>query len=119
MVTLYLLLLLMLISTGIFLFLFRVKHPLFIFIFISLFSSALYFLFSNQSALSSWLTEGKQHYYLLTQVEELGGIDGMIKRVNKKLEINPNDSEGWIILGKLYLAKGDKVKAEKASKHRF
>jgi cytochrome c-type biogenesis protein CcmH/NrfG len=57
---------------------------------------------------------GQAHYQLLEQFSELGGIEGAIHRIQEKLIANPNDVEGWLLLGKLYLSKQDTKRAEAA-----
>jgi cytochrome c-type biogenesis protein CcmH len=74
---------------------------------VTIFAGLLYQLSGNKPALYQWFTQGKKHYELQTQVEALGGIDGMIDRIQKKLEKNPQDAQGWFILGKLYTIKHD------------
>lgn len=66
------------------------------------FTFGLYQFSGNKPALTQWFTQGSEHYRLQTQVAELGGINGIIKSVQKKLDKNPNDAQGWLILGKLY-----------------
>ncbi len=61
--------------------------------------------------LSEWLNGPKQHYQLLTEVQALGGIDGMISRLSQKTKAHPNDAQAWFILGKLYLVKQDSALA--------
>lgn len=79
-----------------------------------IFSMGLYQVSGNKSLLSWWFSEGKQHYQLLTTFEQLGGVDGAIKKIQHKLTDNPNDAQGWFILGKLYLSKGEEGKAQEA-----
>lgn len=74
----------------------------------------LYWHSSDNVAMQQWLTQGKQHYDLMVELKELGGIDGMIQRINLKLQANPDDAQGWFILGKLYLFKQDAVAAKAA-----
>ncbi len=81
---------------------------------ISVCAFALYHFSGNHSALQQWFTYGKQHYQLQVQFNQLGGIDGIIERIEKKLAANPHDAQGWAILGKLYTAKHDDVKAKAA-----
>lgn len=83
-------------------------------LFILCFSFGVYQLSGNKIGLKFWLTQGKERYRLLSQFDELGGIDGAIKRVQEKLISNPNDAQGWFILAKLYEAKPDKIAAKKA-----
>lgn len=83
-------------------------------LFFSLFSLTLYFQTSHPFELKQWLTQGKQHYELQQTVEQLGGIKGMIQRIEQKLVANPNDAEGWSILAKLYFADGQFIAAKKA-----
>jgi cytochrome c-type biogenesis protein CcmH/NrfG len=85
--------------------------------FIIIFSLTMYYKLGNMNGLNHWLATGRHHYELLVQVERLGGIDGIIKRLHAKLQENPNDVKGWEILAKLYSAKGDQVNAEKSLKH--
>lgn len=68
------------------------------------FSGLLYRTTFNPEALNQWFTTGAKHYQLAEKLDQLGGIDGVIVRIKKKLEDNPEDATGWIILGKLYLA---------------
>lgn len=75
---------------------------------------ALFHISNNTAGLKFWLAEGKTHYDLLAAFQQLGGFDGTIARIKEKLKHNPNDSRGWQILGKLYLAKGDRHAAELA-----
>lgn len=84
--------------------------------FMTIFSLGIYFFLGSELDLKNWLTKGQKHYALLEQVDNLGGIDGMINRIQAKLDNNPNDAQGWSILGKLYLAKNDQENAEKAFK---
>lgn len=79
-------------------------------------SSLFYKNSGDQTALNQWLTQDKQHYELLVKFNELGGIDGIIARIQKKLAINPEDAQGWFILGKLYLAKKNNTAAAAAFK---
>jgi cytochrome c-type biogenesis protein CcmH/NrfG len=74
----------------------------------------LYYFSGNHQALAFWFAEGKQHYELLGKIDELGGIDGVIFRIQEKLKQNPADAEGWFILGKLYLSKQNAVAAKEA-----
>jgi len=83
-------------------------------IFIILFSLGLYQWSSDHSGLKQWLTQGKQHYQLMEEVNQLGGVTGMIEQIKKKLSTNPQDAEGWFILGKLYLAHHDFKSAKEA-----
>lgn len=75
--------------------------------FIILFSFTLYLTLGQTKELQQWFSYGKNHYQLSIEVDRLGGIDGIIARLLKKLEANPNDAKGWFILGKLYFAKQD------------
>ncbi len=73
----------------------------------TVFSFSIYHYFGQSAAVSTWFAQGKNHYKLMTEVDRLGGIDGIITRLKNKLEANPNDAQGWLILGKLYYAKQD------------
>jgi cytochrome c-type biogenesis protein CcmH/NrfG len=77
-------------------------------------SLLLYQFTGDKIALSDWLAEGKQHYKLLEQFEALGGIDGAINKITQRLKANPDDKQGWLILGKLYQAKHNEMAAEVA-----
>jgi len=116
MITLYALLLLMLISALALLAIpfFKNKMLTSYLVFCILFagfSFTLYFHFGQNPGLKQWLTQGKQHYQLQEEFIKLGGTDAVIERIQNKLKTNPNDAEGWFILGKLYLSKQDKKKA--------
>jgi cytochrome c-type biogenesis protein CcmH/NrfG len=77
--------------------------------------AALLYTFScDRQGLSAWLAGGKEHYQLLEQFNALGGIDGAITSIHQKLGDNPEDSKGWVILGKLYLAKNNVIAAHDA-----
>lgn len=78
------------------------------------FAGGLYSLTSNHAALEEWLLHGKEHYQLLLEYQQLGGLEGLITKVNAKVKENPNDAQGWYILGKLYLMKQDLPNARKA-----
>src|SRR6478672_5768912 len=80
------------------------KFSLLIFCFMSV-AIFIFFITSDWQGLRWWQTQGKAHYQLLQQVENLGGIDGMIAQVEKRVVETPDNAEGWLILGKLYLAK--------------
>ncbi len=90
------------------------KYFLFSTLFVTLFSLGLYQWSSNQPALKQWLTQGKAHYQLQQEINQLGGFAGMIHRIKTKLANNPDDAEGWFILGKLYFADQDYDEAKKA-----
>jgi cytochrome c-type biogenesis protein CcmH/NrfG len=75
---------------------------------------SLYHLSGNKKELANWLAEGKKHYQLQSTFEQLGGVDGAIVRIKSKLAEKPNDTTGWLILAKLYLAKNDKANANDA-----
>ena len=114
MLTLYGLLLLMLILALALLSLPFMKHRFenfkiffILMLLMTLFTFALYQFSGNKSALYLWLTHGKEHYQLLEKFDQLGGVDGAIARVKNKLNVTPNDAQGWFILGKLYLSKQD------------
>jgi len=59
------------------------------------------------AALKFWLDYGQQHAKLMEKISDLGGMDGIIARIKKKLKVNPNDVAGWIILGKIYFSQRD------------
>jgi len=80
----------------------------------TLFSLTVYRIFGNHQALEEWFSAGEQHYQLLVTLDQLGGVNGVITRIKKKLENNPDDAEGWFILGKLYLANQNYTEAKAA-----
>lgn len=82
--------------------------------FMLIFSFILYKEKGQPPGLNFWLTQGQQHYYLQQQFLQLGGIDAIITRIEAKLAQHPQDVQGWLILGKLYLSKQDKEKAFRA-----
>jgi cytochrome c-type biogenesis protein CcmH len=87
---------------------------LFTTLFVIIFSLSIYQFSNHTNALRQWLTTGKQHYQLQVEINKLGGIDGIIKRIKDKLAINPQDPQGWLILGKLYIDKQDYDAAKKS-----
>jgi len=86
------------------------------FLIIFLFSTAaifLYLLFGNTFALKQWINGGQEHYQLLTEVNQLGGMNVIIHRIQQRLADNPNDIHGWIILSKIYISEGRLSEAKK------
>ena len=83
------------------------NHFLLSALFVILFSLSLYQFTGDHAALKQWLTQGEKHYQLQQEIKQLGGFAGIITRIKKKLAENPEDAEGWFILGKLYLANHD------------
>lgn len=83
-------------------------------LFVALFSFSIYRLGSHHHHLKKWLVYGKRQYDFLIEYERLGGINGMIMRIQHKLEDNPTDLQAWVILGKLYIAKTDYPAAKEA-----
>lgn len=83
-------------------------------LFLICFTLGIYSLSGNKIELAFWLKQGKERYHLLSQFNELGGIDGAIQQIQDKLTKNPNDPRGWHILGKLYESKGNTAEAKKA-----
>lgn len=78
------------------------------------FTFSFYLLSSHPFVLNQWLKYGQPHYQLLMEYEQLGGINGIIFKIKRRLAKNPNDRQGWLILGKLYKYKHDNKAAEKA-----
>jgi cytochrome c-type biogenesis protein CcmH/NrfG len=76
----------------------------------------LYHSLHNQTALKQWLTRGRQHYDLLVKFNDLGGLEGVVTKVQKRVQSMPNDAQGWFILGKLYFIQKDYTKAKAALK---
>jgi len=83
-------------------------------LFVMLFSVGLYQFNNNHALLIHWLMQGEEHYRLQQEVSDLGGIAGMIKQIKKKVAENPDDAEGWFILGKLYLVNQNEKEAIEA-----
>lgn len=83
----------------------------------SFFAIVFYIATTNLTALQQWLNGGMQHYQLLTQFEELGGLEGAITKVKDRLSSHPEDVKGWNLLGKLYMAKHDEKQARLAFQH--
>jgi hypothetical protein len=67
-------------------------------LFVTLASLALYTFTGNKIALIQWLTHGQTHYQLLQQFEALGGVKGVITRIEERLKKNPQDEKGKEIL---------------------
>lgn len=88
-------------------------------LFLVLFSLAIYSLSSNQAKLNQWITRGKQHYQLQVEINNLGGLTGIIQRIKQKLAANPNDAQGWFILGRIYLSNGNVDDAKKALENAY
>lgn len=66
----------------------------------------------DHQGLKRWLGGGREHYQLVESFYRLGGLEGVIARIEQRLVVDPDDSHGWLILGKLYLASHDCVKAK-------
>jgi cytochrome c-type biogenesis protein CcmH/NrfG len=81
---------------------------------VTLLSLSLYQLSGNKVAVAKWLTTGRQHFLLLNQFDQLGGVEGAISKIEEKLKDTPSDAQGWFILGKLYLAKKEEEKGARA-----
>jgi cytochrome c-type biogenesis protein CcmH len=79
-----------------------------------LFALPLYFLFGSAAGLSGWLARGQTHYNLLVEVNRLGGMDVIVKRIAAHLAAHPNDANGWMILGKIWLSEHQYAKAQAA-----
>ena len=77
-------------------------------------ASALYRYSTNSEALQNWFTSGAMHYQLMEKFQELGGVDGAIRRIEERLTTSPDDAPGWVLLGKLYLGKQDMAHAKEA-----
>lgn len=59
---------------------------------------------NDTDSLHQWLAQGQQHYQLQMEVNQLGGINHIIQQIKERLVANPQDAQGWFVLGKLYLA---------------
>jgi cytochrome c-type biogenesis protein CcmH/NrfG len=119
----YILFIVMLIATGIIVVSAFVKHKKKhlkkIFVTLFLMFSFIFFIFSSTGGthqLYGWVNGGKQHYALLKQMQNLGGLDGMIAKLTKQIDADPQNAQAWMILGKLYLFKNDKTLALNAFK---
>lgn len=82
-------------------------------IFVSL-AVCMYEYSSDRNGLAAWFAGGKEHYQLLEKFTAMGGVDGAIASIRQQLTTNPNDSDGWFILGKLYLGKSNVIAAHDA-----
>jgi hypothetical protein len=117
MYTLYGLFILMLIGAFCLLFLpVRVSSPFnyqnsLVFFAMTIFSFSIYLFFTHTIALTEWINHGQQHYELLVEYNQLGGIDGMIAKIKQKLSQNPGDEQGQIILKKLYHIKHEQTQS--------
>ncbi len=67
--------------------------------------------------LSAWYSHGKSHYQLMTEFQQLGGVNGMIEKIKVRLVKNPGDPQGWYILGRLYMADNNPNAAKRAFEH--
>lgn len=74
----------------------------------------LYSLFGHERAWHQWQQHGRAHYELMAEVQQLGGLPGLIQGVNARLAQNPNDVQGWQLLAKLYTANHEPEKAAMA-----
>lgn len=83
-------------------------------VFITFFSIILYHYQGAPREVNAWNTTGNKHYQLLTEYNKLGGIQGIISRIQLQLKNHPDDAKGWFILGKLYLANQDYAHATSA-----
>ena len=83
----------------------KFKNYFFLAISVVIAAFLLYAYSGNKSALVFWFNQGKEHYQLQEKFDALGGVDGIITKIEAKLENNPRDAQGWFILGKLYFAK--------------
>lgn len=120
--TLYILLIcLLLIALGIITIPFKRYHAVFskkfslVIILISITALSLYRLIQPHE-LNTWLTGGKEHYQLLVEFEQLGGIKGAINSITATLTREPENIQAWTILGKLYLADHNEAAAQAAFK---
>lgn len=82
--------------------------------FIVLFAAGMYVFLGDYRGLSQWMSQGREHYQLMSTFESLGGVDGAISKIENRLLENPKDAKGWFILGKLYLSKHEDAKANAA-----
>lgn len=74
----------------------------------------LYALFGHERAWHNWQKYGRAHYELMNQVQQLGGLPGLIQGVKARLAQNPNDITGWQLLAKLYAANHEPQQAKEA-----
>ncbi len=93
------------------------KYFLLAALFIIIFSSSVYVFNNDTPALKQWLTHDENRYQLLQAVNKMGGFNGMLEKIKRKLADNPNDVQGWVILGKLYLGNHDYKNAKDAFAH--
>lgn len=83
---------------------------------ITFLSFGIYQFCGNKIALKNWLKGGEKHFQLVQQFDRMGGVEGAIAKIQIRLKENPDDRQGWLILSKLYLAKGDELRAQNALK---
>lgn len=74
----------------------------------------LYALFGHERAWHQWQQQGRAHYELMNQVQQLGGLPGLIQGVKARLAQNPDDITGWQLLAKLYTANHQPQQAKEA-----
>ncbi len=72
---------------------------------ISVFVMGIYYINTPFANINAWLQSGASHYALMQEFEDLGGVDGAIKRIEARLAVNPNDETGKALLQKLLLLK--------------
>lgn len=74
----------------------------------------LYSLFGHERAWHQWQQQGRAHYELMNQVQQLGGLPGLIQGMKARLAQNPDDIRGWQLLAKLYEANHQPQQAKEA-----
>lgn len=74
----------------------------------------LYLLFSHGFDNLTWLHKKHHHQQLIKEFNQLGSIDEIIARVQRRIRQNPDDAQGYYILAKLYEAQGKQKEAEQA-----
>jgi cytochrome c-type biogenesis protein CcmH/NrfG len=88
------------------------KMGTFILISFPLFIAGCYYLWgASPDNLKNWLHQGQEQLVLRQQLQSIGGKEGMIQRLNVALQKEPNQPQGWYLLGKLYYANGEYAKA--------
>lgn len=61
--------------------------------------------------------QSAQHEALQSLVAQMGGVTGMINKLQLQVKNNPNDAEGWYWLGRLYEHQQQFFAAHEALQH--
>ncbi len=66
-------------------------------------SVGLYSLWGNFTETTTWLETGKDRYELRKKFYHLGSVKDIVIHMRQYMEKNPQDTNGWYLLGKLAL----------------